>query len=106
MESRWKNLPVQVKIAVTYIIANLFVLLVNLLLLMSIHLMTSRMDQVYQKNEDLNVLSETLDGVQDSMTTYLSVKSSDALEDYYRAEQIFHSLVDELGTEITDSSFD
>lgn len=40
------------------------------------------------------------------MTDYLNSKTSDSLEDYYRSEQNYRTLIQDLNEEITGSSFD
>lgn len=100
------NLPLQVKISSIYILANLFVCLVNLLLILGINRMSGEMELVYRDNLHLNKLSESLDAVQNSMTAYLSAKTSDSLEEYYRNSQNYMELVEELEGEVNGISYD
>lgn len=58
------NLPLQVKISSIYILTNLFVCLVNLLLILGINRMSGEMEMVYRDNLNLNEMSESLDAVQ------------------------------------------
>lgn len=106
MKNKWSSLPLQGKISVIYIYANVMILIVNMILLMGINSMTGEIDKVYQGNLRLNEVSEALSGVQDSMTSYLSVKTTDSLENYYRNEQIYREMVQELNGKITGVSFD
>ncbi len=96
----------QVKISSIYILVSLLVILVDLVLLVGINRMSNRLDRAYQDNLSLNVLSETLGKIQDHMTAYLKVKTTDALEDYYRSEQEYRNLIENLQTEVTGLSFD
>ena len=48
-------------------------------------------------------LSESLDTVQDDLYSYLSVNSSDVLEEYYRSEQAYRNLLGSLNLEITSN---
>lgn len=100
------NLPLQVKISSIYILANLFVCLVNLLLILGINRMSGEMEMVYRDNLHLNKLSESLDALQSSMTAYLSAKTSDSLEAYYRNSQNYMKLVEELDGEVNGISYD
>ena len=103
--NRFRSLPVQAKISMIYIFANLLVFVINIILLMGINSMSGEMDMVYQGNLHLNELSTALENVQDSMTDYLNAKTSDSLEDYYRSEQDYREMVQELNEDVTGVSF-
>lgn len=100
-----KKLPLQGKISGIFIIANLVVFLVTLLLFAGINSMSGELDMVYEDNMHLNELSDALTAVQDSMTDYLNAKTSDSLEEFYRNEQIYAQMVEELNDEIADVAF-
>ena len=51
-------------------------------------------------------MSEALSSVQDNMTAYLNSKTSDSLEEYYRSDQIFDSMVQEMNSNVTDRTSD
>ena len=103
--SKFRSLPLQAKISIIYIFANLLVFAVNIILLMGINSMSGEMDMVYQGNLHLNELSAALEGVQDGMTDYLNAKTSDALEEYYRSEQDYREMMQELNEDITGVNF-
>lgn len=103
--SKFRSLPLQGKISIIYIFANLLVLIVNVLLLVGINSMSYEMDMVYQDNLHLNEMVLALEDVQDSMTDYLNAKTSDSLEDYYRSEQNYREMIQELNDEVTGLSF-
>lgn len=105
LKSKFQSLPLQVKIMSIYICANVFVFLVNMILLFGINSMSSKLEEVYQENLTLNVLSESLNSVQDSMTEYLNSKTSESLENYYRSEQRYYSMVQEMTDDISSVSF-
>lgn len=105
MNKFW-DLPLRKKISSIYILANILVFFVNIFLIIGINSMSLEMDMVYQDNRTLNELSAALDRVQDSMTAYLNSKTSDSLEEYYRSDQEYSSLVQNLGDDVTDMSFD
>lgn len=100
------DLSLQGKISSIYILTNLFVCLVNILLILGINRMSGEMEMVYRDNLNLNELSESLDAVQSSMTDYLNAKTSDFLEEYYRNSQNYMQLVDGLEDEINGDSYD
>ncbi len=103
---RWKRLSLRAKMSVIYIFANAVILIVNLILLSGINSMTQQIDSVYRTNRHLNELSASLSGVQTNMKEYLSVKTSDSLENYYRSEQEFRQMVEELNARVTEDDFD
>ena len=103
--NKFRSLPVQAKISMIYIFANLLVFLINIILLMGINSMSGEMEMVYQGNLHLNELSTALENVQDSMTDYLNAKTSDSLEEYYRSEQDYREMVQELNEGVTGVSF-
>lgn len=100
------SISLQVKISSIYILTNLLVMLVNVVLLLGINNISNRLDIVYQDNLHLNELSDALMVVQDNMTDYLSSKTSDSLENYYRSEQDYRMMMTDLNEEITGVSFD
>ena len=84
MKNKFKNMSLQGKISGIYICANLLILIVVLVLFRSINTISGRIDLVYQENLQLSDLSQSLQQVQDSMMEYLSVKTNDSLEDFFR----------------------
>lgn len=101
----FRNLSLQGKISLIYIIANVLVLISNIMLLAGINSMSGELDLVYRDNLQLNELVVALDDVQSSMTDYLNAKTSDSLEAYYRNEQIYREKIEVLNEEVTDLNF-
>lgn len=62
-----------------------------------------RMDSVYGSNVSLTELSEAFEEVNDSTYEYLTVKSSDALERYYRGEAQFREFLEKLNDKNIDN---
>ena len=87
--NKFLNRPLQFKIISVCVFANIIIFIVNLFLILGINSMSQDMEMVYQDNRSLNELSEALNNVQDSMTVYLSSKTSESLEEYYRDAQTF-----------------
>lgn len=104
--SKLRNASLQFKISSIYIVTNLLVVMVNLVLIFGINSMSGRLDMVYQDNRHLNEFSDVLTALQDDMTDYLNVKTTDSLENYYRSEQLCRNMVAGLNEEVTGSSFD
>ena len=105
IKDRFHDFSLQGKISSIYILANIFVLLANLVLLFGINSMSQELEKVYQENLTLNELSEGLTRVQENMTEYLNVKTTEALENYYRSEQDFYSQVQNLSSDISSVTF-
>lgn len=106
MKNKLRNLSLQGKISMIYIFANLLILIVNVILIMGINSVSSEMEMVYRGNLHLIELSDGLTTVQDNMEAYLNVKTSDALEEYYRSEQNYSQMVQELNDDVTGRAFD
>lgn len=104
MKSRFRNLSLRVKMTAISLIVNMIVFAINIVLLVGINAMSNRIEEVYQANLQLNELSVSLKNVQDNMTEYLNAKTSDSLENYYLSAQIYSDQVDNLSSEITESS--
>lgn len=101
-----RSVSLQFKISSIYIITNLLVMIVNIVLLIGINNMSGRLDMVYRDNLHLTELSDAMGIVQDNMTDYLNAKTTDSLEEYYRSEQNFRTMVADLNEGITGVPFD
>lgn len=101
----FRGFSLQAKISSIYIVANVFVLLANMVLLFGINGMSNELEKVYQENLTLNTLSENLNAVQGSMTEYLNIKTSEALENYYRSEQDYNSMIQEMTENVSSITF-
>ncbi len=107
MQKSKKRPPsLQFKISSIYILVSLLIVAVDAVLLIGINHMSNRLDQVYQDNIALNELEASLDGVQSSMTEYLNSKTTDSLEEYYRSQQKYRDLMENLNDDITENSTD
>lgn len=105
IKDRFYDFSLQGKISSIYILANIFVLLANFVLLFGINSMSQELKKVYQENLTLNELSEGLTSVQENMTEYLNVKTTEALENYYRSEQDFYAQVQNISSDISSVTF-
>lgn len=105
MGKKFRQLSLQAKMSSIFILANFVVFAVTLILILGINSMSSEIDMVYQGNLRLNELSDALTAVQDSMTDYLNSKTSDSLEEFYRNEQAYSQMVQEMSDEVTGAAF-
>lgn len=106
MMSKFRDFSLQFKISSIYIVTNILVVMVNIFLIIGINSMSGRLDMVYQDNRHLNDFSDAVNALQDDMTAYLNVKTSDSLENYYRSEAWCREQAAELNEEVTGRSFD
>ena len=105
MGKKFRQLSLQAKMSSIFILANFVVFAVTIILILGINSMSSEIDTVYQGNLRLNELSDALTVVQDSMTDYLNSKTSDSLEEFYRNEQAYSQMVQEMSDEVTGAAF-
>ena len=91
IRKKWNNASVRSKMLLAFIVPIILILIVNIYMYVSINTMIARVDEIYVANVSLNALSETLTDLQNSMKEYLESKSTEALNDYYRAEQDYRN---------------
>ena len=103
MKKRWKYLTLRQKLTALFVLTAVIIVSVNLYMFAITNEMAGQVEAVYISNVSLNELSGALDQVQRSMEEYLNTKSSDAMEDYYRSEQAYRSLMESLNTQVTDN---
>lgn len=100
---RWKYLTLQQKLTAMFVLTAVFILTVNLCMFSIINEMAEKVEEVYVSNVGLNELSAGLERVHKSMEDYLNTKSSDAIEDYYRSEQAYQKMIEQLNMQATDN---
>lgn len=105
LKTKYRDLPVQAKITIVYVFASLLIFIVNLSLIFAINTLLLRLETTYQDNLNLNEISISLDNVQNSMTEYLNVKTTDALESYYISDDDFRTKIDSLSIDVTNSAY-
>ncbi|EET58468.1 HAMP domain protein [Marvinbryantia formatexigens DSM 14469] len=99
----WKDKSIQTKIIWTQVLMMVCILLMNLFIYQQINRTVQRIDAVFSSNVTVNELSETLEQIQDNVYEYLNTKSSAALEDYYRYEQEYRTMIERLNSQNMDS---
>lgn len=104
MKNKFKSITLQTKLILAFISTTLIILVVNLFMYQNINLLVNQLDSIYMSNVRLNELEGALSDVQNSMTDYLNTKTSDAMEEYYRSEQDYSELINDLNEEITGNS--
>ena len=79
-------------------------------LAMSLYLNTNinrsleQINTIYTSNNNLNIMTGTLDSLHNNILEYLEVKSTDSLNNYYYYEQQYRNLLSDLNHQVTDST--
>lgn len=98
MRKRWNNyrITIKTKLILVFCITTLIILCVNLYMYANINGTMVRVDRIYISNAKLNELQNTLTGVQNSVTEYLSTKSSESMEEYFRYQEDYLDMLTDL----------
>ena len=96
LEKMWNNASIITKILITFIIPIILILGINISVYVGVNRMIERIDEIYLSNVRLNELSESLGLLQSSVEEYLKNKTSKALTDYYRYDQEYRDIVEEI----------
>lgn len=94
---------IRTKLTLVFALTMVLVVIINVFMQVRINSVIGTIDEVYGSNVSLNDLLVSLDEVQDNMYSYLSTKSTDALDSYYRAGQDYRNQTDGLNTLTTDN---
>lgn len=100
---RWKDVPLAKKVILAVGSIMFMMLTINVILYSQVNKTIRKMDTVYSSNVDLTELSDSLQTVQENMYAYLSIKTSDSLENYFRSEQNYMELLRKLSMEISSN---
>ena len=103
LATRWNNASIQIKLTVSFTFTLIIILVMNLFMYVNINSMTSRVDEIYVSNVNLNELSEALQVLHESVRGYLDTKSSDSLDSYYRADQEYRELLEGLNERVVNN---
>lgn len=97
---RWEDLSIRKKLLAAFAVTALIMFAINLFMYWQVNKSIKEIDEIYVSNVSLNDLSDAFARVQSGMYNYLTVKSSDSLENYYRSEQEYRNKMEELNDEI------
>lgn len=95
---------IQAKLMTAFLTTTFLILFVNVLMYSNTNRMLKSLDSVYVANIKLNAISDMLDNVHDAMIEYLSTRSSDSMESYYRYVQDYNNMVLELNDSVTGNT--
>lgn len=100
---RWRDLSLAVKVLFLVVFASVILFSTNLVMYWQVNKTMQRLDTVYASNVNLTELAESLASVQSGMYNYLTVKTSDSLENYYRNEEKYKKLLEQLNDQVMDN---
>ncbi len=103
MKKNKRKGSIQRRLVLVFALSSCVVFIVNIFMYYNINQSIHTIDEVYSSNVSLNELIAELVNVQESVYEYLNTKSSESLENYYRSEQNYRNLVNDLSGEITDN---
>ena len=92
---------IRVKLVEIFLIVSVTVFVIVIFIYYNLNRTIREMDTVYNSNIQFNDLSENVGEIQNSLYQYLSTKSSDSLEDYYRYSQDYQELLDGLNNQVS-----
>ena len=87
---------IQTRLSSVMLLVLVFALGINFFIFSQIQNAVSRIDAVFSSNVDINDLSDALEQLQGTVYEYLNTKGTKALENYYRYEQNYRSLIEKL----------
>ena len=94
---------IQTRLSGVMILVLVLILGINIFIFNQIHTAVKRIDAVFSSNTAINELSESLEQVENTVFEYLNTKSTQALENYYRYEQNYKNLIEELNDKNLDN---
>lgn len=93
--SRYNN-SIQIKLMVAFLLTTVIIIFMNIFMYINTNRMLESLDEVYAENINLNEISDVLDSIDESLTSYLSTRSSTAMEEYYRNVQEYSNKIERL----------
>lgn len=94
---------IQTRLSLAMVLVMLFVVCINFFIFEQIHSGVDRIDAVFSSKAAINDLSDTLNKLEGTVYEYLNTKGTKALENYYRYEQDYRQLLDELNDRNVES---
>ena len=104
MKSKKKKKSIRRRLVMLFALSSSVVFFANMFMYYNINKSIGTIDEVYKSNVGINELLEALTDVQDYVYEYLNTNSSESLENYYRSEQNYRTLIGELDGKIMDNN--
>ncbi len=93
---------IRAKLISVFILLTVILFITNISVNTYINKSLRKLDTVYSSNIVSNQLSEKLEEVQSNVYEYLNTKSATALVNYYKSEQEYRNLLNNLNTKVTN----
>ena len=100
---RWQDLSLTTKVLIEVLLMTIIMFSVNLVMFLQVNRMAAAVGEVYATNVGIGRLSESLDEVQNSTYSYLLLKTSGSLEQYYKSEENYRGLLQQLNVKIQEN---
>jgi sensor histidine kinase YesM len=98
-----KKGSIRKRLVLVFAFSSSVVFFVNMFMYANINKSIGTIDEVYQSNVGLNDLLDALSSVQDYVYEYLNTGSSDSLENYYRGDEKYRSMINDMNGKIIDN---
>ena len=102
LKKKIKSFSLRAKLLSVFTFFALIIVFVNLMSTRMVNHLTTQLEEVYERNLELNELDSTLSLLQASIDSYVSTKSTDSMEHYYIYEQQLRDEAGNLNQEIVD----
>ena len=102
--SPFSHLPFPLRLIFIFLLTSMLSLAMSLYLNTNINRSLEQINTIYTSNNNLNIMTETLDSLHNNILEYLEVKSTDSLNNYYYYEQQYRNLLSDLNHQVTDST--
>lgn len=100
---QWQDIPLAVKVLLQVGLVAIILFISNMMMYWQVNKTMQRLDMVYVSNVSLTELAESLEDVQNDMYSYLTVKTSDSLESYYRSEDKYRRMLEKLNDQVIEN---
>lgn len=94
---------IQTRLSGVMLLVLIAALGINVFIFNQIHTAVTRIDAVFSSNAAINELSNGLELVENTVYEYLNTKSTEALENYYRYEQNYKNMIENLNDRNLDN---
>ncbi len=94
---------IRLRLVLVFAFTTGVVFFANMFMYYNINRSINTIDKVYVSNIGLNELLDSLSMLQDYVHEYLNTKTTDSLENYYRSEQNYRDLIDDLKADAADN---
>ena len=94
---------IQTRLSGVMLLVLVFALGINVFIFAQIRTAVGRIDAVFSSNTAINELSDSIEQVESTVYEYLNTNSSQALENYYRYEQNYRNLLEDLNDRNLDN---